>query len=104
MNDLPTIGLKPSELLRKGCEMQPVQSRGPSDAVHLSACAIQAIGLADLGWDEDGRCDRAIWRGYDIVGANGIEPGEIWRRNDGWFDGRRWTREEIADWLEAQGL
>lgn len=89
--------LKPSEAMRRGAKMRP-----------------QCFGA--LFWD-GGSCPlAAMWEGYgnkllpdkpmeahsavaEMTRKLGIDPHAITQRNDI----LHWTREQIADWLEAQG-
>lgn len=89
--------LKPSEAMRLGAAMRP-----------------QCVGQAFMG---SGSCAIGAW--YEGMGygntydqfmdgdgyvrfriETGVDPADVYERND--FG--RWTREQIADWLEAQGL
>jgi hypothetical protein len=87
---------KLSGLIRKGCLMAPTQLSGTCWDNEGGACAIGAAHIASgrkLDWHEF--C--LSW--YGPMHARGVYLFELYERND-----RGETREQIADWLESQGL
>lgn len=106
--------MKLSEAMRKGCDVYPEKCELQLTNGR-SACALGAVlgGLYGLGPhpgdDDDERLEhlRQMYPVLELV----VEPPVrmvkgrellkvIWSLNDS----SGWTREKIADWLEAQGL
>ena len=97
----PLRPLKPSEAMRIGAALRP-QCFGE---------AFDGIGSCALGawWEGMGNAPiRGAW--WDIIAVpfyriSHISAYQVIARNDGFldFDSVNWTREAIADWLEAQG-
>ena len=89
----PTTPIKPSEAIRLGCLIAPVQAFGePGDGE--AACAIAALDLGGFR----GEIPDAV---YDLDCPGGcVEPAGVMHLHDD----HRWSRERIADWLEGLGL
>ena len=93
--------LKASEPMRIGAALRPQCFGEPFDK-HGGSCALGA-------WWE-GMGHKPIYeRWWHIIGdafqrMTNINSYQIVARNDGYIESARcWTRESIADWLEAQG-
>jgi hypothetical protein len=102
----PAKVLKLSEALRLGAKIRPQSTHG--GFLDGRSCAIVAAaegaGLDVVGHPSKFRITEAAW-GYlfergivDQRYDGSVLSGEILDRND------RQTREQIADWLEQQGL
>lgn len=99
--------IKPSEAIRLGCLIAPVQGFdryfGNDDD---SACA---IGAAALGWS-NGEWADAVEADRDIadriINLRCPHPGCLIHLASVPIlnDNHRWSRERIADWLAEQGL
>lgn len=99
--------MKFSEAIRKGCEMVPVQGRSLFFTdLHgriTRACAMGAAYLAY--WGPNSPEIEAVLNCFDYVSLRIPEwEGHIGNRVRTMNDQDNKTREEIADWLEAQGL
>lgn len=102
--------IKPSEAIRLGCLLAPVQTFHEayvdwSDP--RKACAYGAMALGFGGYDNARELNAAASRLHckDMLGSV-LCPGcdlpllSITHLNDD----HRWSRERIADWLEGMGL
>jgi hypothetical protein len=101
--------IKPSEAIRLGCLIAPVQLRDDAyvSEYRRAACAFGAMALG-YGYDWPD-ADREASHMYKSIRASGPCPaggcddpdfGDGMHLNDV----HRWTRERIADWLEGLGL
>lgn len=100
--------IKPSEAIRLGCLIAPVQCEGDWSRADNEACAAGAMNLgwglpvADDGWINDNDTpDRWVDRvcpesGCDVASYSHLIPHVN--------DDHHWSRERIADWLESLGL
>ena len=86
---------KLSEDIRIGATKHPQTTRGVFTDGRRT-CALGAAAVA-RGWDGDSRVDVSGTYLRDV-------PDRIWYEIANMNDGGRYTREQIADWLEAQGL
>ena len=109
--------IKPSEAIRLGCLLAPVQAFTRAFEGDDLACAVGAMALG-LGYDgprEYGMGDALpfLWTAHPallttrlpcpagICDSDGDRASSrVWHLNDT----HRWTREAIADWLEGLGL
>ena len=89
--------LKLSEAIRIGARMMP-QGTGNPRANKEGVCAIGAAWIA-TGHDLPHDCYFPYSDFCEFFGVTHKLMGSIWCRND---EGDQ-TREQIADWLEAQG-
>jgi hypothetical protein len=94
--------IKPSEAIRLGCLIAPVQSFGSYIDLDGAACA---IGAASLAYGEDPGVTHFKPSFWPQAGIPCPEPdctgtAGIMHLNDA----HRWSRERIADWLEGIGL
>ncbi len=97
--------IKPSEAIRLGCLLAPVQAFGSLWGVgHRRgdghACVVGSMLLG--GFPERGI---AGWTGHEVPCPQGCprlsyEGGTVPHLNDD----HHWSRERIADWLESLGL
>jgi len=104
----PTTPIKPSEAIRLGCLIAPVQifNDGYVDGAG-GACGVGA-GVLGMGWDASrhfgrfGRFEMLLDGLPPVCPVAGceFEEGNIVHLNDD----HRWSRERIADWLADQGL
>jgi len=111
-NDFPQTGLKPSEAIRKGCELVPKQAFHqiyPPKRIARSAEAACALGAMLIGarpeilaeWRADPAAvvtSRVVLEVYKMWPFRPI-AGMVIHLNDT----VGLSREEIADWLEARG-
>jgi hypothetical protein len=90
----PTTPIKPSDAIRLGCLIAPVQVFEISgDPESGEACAIAAMGRGGFTGD--------VPYPHPYPQCPACEqPGGVVHLNDD----HRWTRERIADWLEGLGL
>ena len=104
------LSRKPSELLRKGAEMVDGQCQYSYFSVDTTfevpqrkvvACALAAMAIAEFGYPDSHRAGilNAARVRKDVDQLPGMEHGEVSGRND---TGQ--TFEQIADWLEKEGL
>lgn len=84
--------LKPSEAMRLGAKLRP-QCRGAYYGINGS-CALGAL------FEAYGLRNRAGEINWETVGLSFGLSQTIAHLNDD----ERWTREQIADWLESKGL
>lgn len=102
----PTTPIKPSEAIRLGCLIAPVQAFGGWFPSNDSACALGAMQIGFGG----GRIVGFGWpEAYTKFRQNVRLPldGEMLRSGHALMvlnDRDHWTRERIADWLEGLGL
>ena len=94
--------IKPSEAIRLGCLLAPVQAFGCYQDAPGTACV---VGAMNLGWGKP--VDYSDW---DVFGAINFLPCPPCRVDLNSLaslthlnDYHRWTRERIADWLEGLG-
>jgi hypothetical protein len=100
----PTTPIRPSEAIRLGCLIAPVQAFGGLGKREVggvqTACVLMAIDLASNG-------SLATFQMFAV--AQMVCP-ECEQANSGGRvmvhlnDDHRWSRERIADWLEGLGL
>lgn len=101
--------IRPSEAIRLGCLIAPVQTTGSFFDGKGGACALGAMVLG-LGYDGPRLYMDDMPNASDpYMLIEAVLPGrvisEVYRRNDGLIDGDEdWSRERIADWLAEQGL
>jgi hypothetical protein len=108
--------IKPSEAIRLGCLLAPVQAFGDYTYQPGSACAMKAMYLAYGEPTDDDEDDGTDWA-FDNADAGAafeavamlpcpvgcpedfedVTPAHL-------NDSHRWSRERIADWLEGLGL
>lgn len=102
--EAPLRQLKPSEAMRIGAALRPQGKIFPWTSNGRS-CAIGAwwdgMGYGPFQPTGPDGWDAVYMRWHREVG---IEPREVYCRNDGTEGFLPHTREAIADWLEAQGL
>jgi hypothetical protein len=104
--------IKPSEALRLGRLLYPVEIQSEVFGDNPGeACAIGAM-LAGYGYGPD---ENEYGTGYYAKIQTFVSPAlvsQIWKHNDGIHGledghdviGDNWTTEQIASWLEEQGL
>jgi hypothetical protein len=109
----PTTPIKPSEAIRLGCLIAPVQEfEGPYFNAYIrSACAYGAMALGLGGWDSEGDPDgdrvegKASSLHHNLEVGDCPEPECVLKGDPAHLnDDHRWSRERIADWLAEQGL
>ena len=95
--------MKLSEAIRKGCEMVPRQCKGwgLDKDNELESCALGAAHYV-MYQDKDAVNTRALMR--DIRESFPGISEHVFTTVTGMNDTDGKTREEIADWLEEQGL
>lgn len=103
VTEQPAKVLKLSDAIRLGAKMHPQGFEGSFE--NGRTCA---IGAAYVGMFGEPRVPpNSIFLTGDAVSKlkaagiwpEGLDSTTVWRMNDG----NRWSRERIADWLEAQG-
>ena len=88
--------IRPSEAIRLGCLLAPVQAfGGPGERNKREACAVAAMVRG-------GSADIDVFAGSDTPcpACGRSRRGPVLHLNDD----HRWSRERIADWLEGLGL
>jgi hypothetical protein len=111
---------KLSELMRQGAATRPQAFGDYTDASHCCTCAMGAVYEAITGKlphpeAEDGTACSVVntiiyletdilLSGYIVVDPISHESQNLSSIISGLNDELRWTREEIADWLESEGL
>lgn len=98
--------MKPSEALRKGIELRPNQAKHcflTDDG--LGSCALGAIyegfhGKVTMKSQHMGIAQKLVELEKAFPGLGVVQKGTVSEMND--FRGK--TREQIADWLESEGL
>jgi len=107
----PTTPIRPSEAIRLGCLLAPVQSFEDLTDGPGTACVLGALYLGygePLDGSEDFRvpaAEDARDSVYDLscpegCGSLAFQLSTVAHLNDD----HRWSRERIADWLEGLGL
>lgn len=94
-----TTPIRPSEAIRLGCLLAPVQSFGAYMDGEGTACASRAMHLGGLRTKAD--FDAVGWRRLGCPVEDHPSPGNVMAHLN---DDHRWTREAIADWLESVGF
>ena len=100
--------IKPSEAIRLGCLVAPVQGFTSWQGRPGQACALGALALG-LGWDGSSKGRYGFYGRFmaDLAAASlTCEHGSYRQTETLWHlnDTHRWSRERIADWLEGLGL
>jgi hypothetical protein len=96
----PTTPIKPSEAIRLGCLLAPVQAFG----LYVDGEARCVIGTAALAYGEEPAVTH-IREGWWFLNVSCPADGCLsLARPLHLNDTHRWTRERIADWLESLGL
>jgi hypothetical protein len=109
--------LKPwrlSQAIRAGAKLLPKAKVFPF--ISGGSCAFGAAYHAIFGHtlpESSGEGEGGFFPYLDVLAACGIDPDspeacrivtDVYQRNDGMHGHDEWTREAIADWLDARGL
>lgn len=102
----PTTPIKPSEAIRLGCLVSPIQMFDDlyvsDDGRESCVYGAMALGQGARGYDD------VIDLAEELVVARDEDCPECGRGDEDTLvhlnDYHRWSRERIADWLEGLGL
>lgn len=96
--------IKPSEAIRLGCLLRPLQAFGTIADTRGGVCA---LGAMMFGFGADGmgfHVARVTVSDLPCPACGRIRGAADLFTPAHLNDDHRWSRERIADWLEAQGL
>jgi hypothetical protein len=93
--------IKPSEAIRLGCLLAPRQAFGRYGDGIEEACATKAM---HLGYGDAIRAATGYYPALRSLGCPVCDQDGTYNRLAHLNDDHRWSREQIADWLEGLGL